>query len=306
MMNSLMNRCAIVAGLIVVFAACENADYSAQTDSSDHQIAFQTRRDGNSEIYLVNPDGSGLENLTRHDSLDYHPTGSMDGSMIAYVSRRSEFREIWVMDRDGSNQRQVTDGPGNNIDPSFSPDGATIIYDGTGEDGNTEIFTISLEGGEPTNISNHEAIDSHPFWSPVEDRIVFYSNRANMESDSMDVYVMNADGTNIVRLTEHEADDRYPSWSPDGSQIAFSSTRSGDAEIYIMSAVDGSDVRRITESAEDDLAPAWSPDGSMIAFVSARHGAFEVYVINIDGSGERNLSNHETADSNPRWVPARE
>jgi Tol biopolymer transport system component len=154
------------------------------------------------------------------------------------------------------------------------------------------------------NISNHPATDSHPFWSPVSDEIAFYSNRENPASDSMDVYVMNSDGSNVRRLTDHEADDRYPSWSPDGSRIAFSSTMTGDAEIYTMNAADGSEVIRLTYSEGDDLAPAWSPDGGAIAFVSGRHGPFEVYLVNADGSGERNLTSHERADSNPRWVPA--
>ena len=96
-----------------------------------------------------------------------------------------------------------------------------------------------------------------------------------------------------------------PSWSPDGSRLAFSSYRDGDAVIYLMEASDGSGVTRLTFSAEDDLAPAWSPDGTQIVFVSAREGAFEVMIINVDGTGETNLSNHETSDSNPRWVPAR-
>ncbi len=95
-----------------------------------HRIVFQTSRDGNGEIYVMEPDGTNLTNLTRHDSLDYHPTGSPDGSLIAFVSGRGTSREVWVMDSDGSNQRQVTDSPDANIDPSFSPDGRFIVYDG--------------------------------------------------------------------------------------------------------------------------------------------------------------------------------
>ncbi|HEX9660087.1 MAG TPA: hypothetical protein VGA18_07285, partial [Rhodothermales bacterium] len=124
-----------------------------------HRIAFQTTRDGNSEIYLVNPDGTGLVNLTRHDSLDYHPVGSPDGSMVAFISDRGGSRQIWAMNRDGSDPWQVTpDGPAS-IDPSFSRDGTQIAYHARSEAGDEEIFVIPTAGGAAVNISNHPATD---------------------------------------------------------------------------------------------------------------------------------------------------
>jgi tol-pal system beta propeller repeat protein TolB len=306
-MNSQYLKCAVFGSLLLVLGACSPAEQETSVSGTDgiDLIAFQTSRDGNSEIYLMDAEGARLVNISLHDSLDYHPSGSMDGSLITFISGRGDSREIWVMDRDGSNPRQVTTSPNGSIDPSFSPDGSRIVYDAQNEEGNDEIYIISVVGGEAVNLSNHSAVDSHPFWSPSGDRIAFYSNRMDLESDSMDIFVMNIDGSDVTQLTDHEADDRYPSWSPDGSQLAFSSNRDGDAEIYVMNASDGSGVTRLTFSAEDDLAPAWSPDGTQIAFVSAREGPFEVMIINVDGTGETNLSNHETSDSNPRWVPAR-
>ena len=86
-----------------------------------HQIAFQTSREGNTEVYLMNADGSGLTNLTRHDSLDYHPSGSLDGAKITFISGRDGNQEIYVMDADGSNQRRVTNNPAVEIGPAWGP-----------------------------------------------------------------------------------------------------------------------------------------------------------------------------------------
>lgn len=73
-----------------------------------------------------------------------------------------------------------------------------------------------------------------------------------------------------------------------------------------MNASDGSDWIRLTYSEGNDLAPAWSPDGNWITFVSARvNEVFEVFIIGADGQNEANLTNHEKADSNPRWLPAK-
>ncbi|MBA2626044.1 MAG: PD40 domain-containing protein [Acidimicrobiia bacterium] len=59
---------------------------------------------------------------------------------------------------------------------------------------------------------------------------------------------MNADGAGQVRLTVHAAADTLPAWSPDGGRIAFTSMRSGDGDIYVMSA-NGGAVTRLTTHA---------------------------------------------------------
>jgi Tol biopolymer transport system component len=75
------------------------------------KLAFVSRRDGNSEIYVMNSDGSAQENLTRQPANDSHPSWSPDGRKIAFVSRRDGNSEIYVMNADGSGLRNVTRTP---------------------------------------------------------------------------------------------------------------------------------------------------------------------------------------------------
>jgi TolB protein len=70
-----------------------------------------------------------------------------------------------------------------------------------------------------------------------------------------DVWTIQADGTDLTRLTHSPGHDFDPSWSPDGARIAFRSERSGEPEIWVMSA-DGTGQRRLAAG----LSPAWSPD----------------------------------------------
>ncbi len=59
----------------------------------------------------------------------------------------------------------------------------------------------------------------------------------------------------------------------------------------------------ISISPTDDSDPSWSPDGKKIAFNSYRDGNGEVYIMNVDGSGQINLTDNPADDKNPSWSP---
>ena len=65
------------------------------------KIVFTSDRDGNSEIYVMNPDGSGQTRLTNNGAIDADPVWSPDGTKIAFWSERDGPAEIYVMNADG-------------------------------------------------------------------------------------------------------------------------------------------------------------------------------------------------------------
>lgn len=74
-------------------------------------IAFQSDRDGDKEIYVMNGDGSGLINLTDNLADDDAPFWSPDGTQITFSSERDGNAEIYAMNADGSGQMRLTDNP---------------------------------------------------------------------------------------------------------------------------------------------------------------------------------------------------
>jgi dipeptidyl aminopeptidase/acylaminoacyl peptidase len=262
------------------------------------KIAFQSQRDGNNEIYVMNGDGSGQINLTNHPANDIDPSVSADGSKIVFASNRTgDDFEIYVMNADGTNVMPLTDNTDNDILPAISPDGGKIAFVSE-RDGNLEIYIMNADGSGETRLTNNSATDEFPSFNSDGSKIAFNSDR----DGNNEIYVMNADGSNQMRLTFFATStETGPSFSRDGSKIAFTSNRDGNNEIYVMNA-DGSNQARVTISSAFDASASFSPDGSKIAFQSSRDGNHEIYTVNIDGSNLTRLTFTDPfSDADPSW-----
>ena len=205
------------------------------------KVAFQSRRDGNWEIYTMNPDGTGQTNLTNNPADDIQPTFSPDGRKIAFTSHRDGNSEIYVMNADGSGQTNLTHHAASDFTPTFSPDGRKIAF-ASSRDGDNEIYVMNSDGAGLNQLTNNTASDYGPAFSPDGQKIAFTSLR---DDPFGDVFVMNAlDGTGQTNLTAApDVIDEHPSYSPDGRKIAFTGTWLGRLAITTMNP-DGSGQTR--------------------------------------------------------------
>jgi len=85
------------------------------------RIAFQSNREGNSEIYVIDVDGTNLKRLTNNDVDDEYPTWSPDGNFIAFQSKREGRWGIYVMRADGTGEHRITDNSTDAVHPAWSP-----------------------------------------------------------------------------------------------------------------------------------------------------------------------------------------
>jgi len=244
----------------------------AQTLSN--KIVFHSNRDGDFEVFVMNPDGSNVVQLTDNGVDDFWPVVSPDGTKIAFWTGRDGNQEIYVMAVDGSSPTRVTTAGAADRQPAWSPDGEMIAFHRV-VNSTKEIYTIKVDGTGINRLTNNTFDDSEPAWSPDGSLIAFMTNR---DGDN-EIYTMNAsDGSNPSNLTNNPGRDGKPDWSPDGSRILFDRNNTsvdptwlGDAEIMCMSADGTGQVQLTTDtSGYVDAQARWSANGAKLVFNSRR------------------------------------
>jgi Tol biopolymer transport system component len=140
------------------------AERAASYSPDGSQLVFDSTRDKNTEVYIMDADGSNQRQLTWSDAssegvaADWGATFSPDGTQIAFNSGRTGDFEIWVMGVDGRGLTRIGHDPGvNDIEPSFSADGSRITYrrwiDGAPPTEGNEIWSMAADGTDSRNLS---------------------------------------------------------------------------------------------------------------------------------------------------------
>ena len=271
---------------------------------SDDRVAFASDRDGNLEIYVMQPDGTDIQRLTHDPGQDIDPAWSPDRQQIAFVSNRdgSNFA-IYLMNADGSNVRRVTPDDANYYTaPAWSPDGRylALVSDRTG---NLDVHILDLSSGTLRAVTDDPDEDNEPSWSPDGSRIAFSSFRTGYG----EIYTVSASGGPVQALTSGSgADNLAPVWSPDGTQLAFVANSGLFSEIYIVNA-DGSNERNLITVDEYFIdSPSWSPDGQHITYQVSKPGEkATIRSIQADGNGARQVTVPDYESKWPSWSTPR-
>ncbi|MCB8966826.1 MAG: serine/threonine-protein kinase [Ardenticatenaceae bacterium] len=267
---------------------------TAVSVSGPGQVVFQSDRDGDYDIYIMDEYGGGQRPLTANSATDQYPRAAPDGTQIAFQSDRDGNWEIYVLDLDSGAERRLTYDAGEDRLPTWSPDSQQIAFL-SDRDGDFEIYVMDVDGGNLRQVTFNDLRVGHPSWS-VDNQFAF--NAGTLNAATWELYTVALDGGASRQLTDNSIGDWSPEWSPDGRQILFLSLAVGnDPALFVMNA-DGSGRRILFNSEDYEWGQSWTTDGRIL-FTRDRDNIGLIYIMNDDGSGVRLLTER---GSYPSWV----
>ena len=230
---------------------------------------------------------------------DSWPAFSADGRYLAFVRRFEEVRSaLYFMDLRGGDPKLVTNY--NSPDqPCWTADSREIVFTTLPDIGESALWRISGDGGEPSRIPTRGESAYSPTVS--RNRLAYVNLTYNCE-----VWRLELTGEEAIKppsrpLFAWSSWEANPRISPDGSRIVFASNSSGSYEIWLSSA-DGTSPMKLTNmEARSTGSPNWSPDGKWIAFDSMKSGSSDIYVISAEGGPPRRFTTDAADHVVPTW-----
>ncbi|MBT7862836.1 MAG: BamA/TamA family outer membrane protein [Gemmatimonadetes bacterium] len=291
-----------------------------EADSTGHYVFFRNSQ-GYTRIARARIDGEGkpeivVEGERRTDFESLHPIEASlavapDGRRLAFVAKRNGRDRLFLWDletgqmlREHAYEELVALSS-----PTWSPDGHRLALAGARRGGQMDLFVVDAESGDLQVLTDDLAHDRDPDWHPVDDLLVFSSDRASQGREGIyHLYVHDLATGQTRPLTTGVFIDQQPAWSPDGQWLAFSSNRDGMFDVYglrvDLDAEHGDRVglRRLSQTLTGIFDPDWTPDGGGLLVTGFEAARFHIFRLDLEADqlAEPALRAVE-ADSSLRW-----
>jgi hypothetical protein len=268
------------------------------------KIAFVSNRDGNYEIYSINPNGTEIRRLTFNSAEENYPAWSPDGNKIAYLSEippNGGQALLKIMNADGSGQQVVTPISFNRNTPNFcgerfaldwSPDGGKIVFQ---EFGN--IVSVKVDGTNRQNVTNTTIRESEPSWG-LMNQIAYTTSLANQKFPNSGLWIHLTTFPDVFFSNYgYYTCAVSPDLSADGTKLAYVG---GDdlvppGKIFIANPNPPFNEREL--GFYGVMTVRWSPDGNFLVFGSVTYPNYRIEIVDEFGQGRRVL----TEGINPSW-----
>jgi Tol biopolymer transport system component len=276
------------------------------------QIAFASNREGVPQIFLMNVDSTGLQQLTNLQDGACQPAWSPDGSQLLFISPCNGNREqypgssIWLLSLDTLESTQLPTIPGGgDYDPAWDPNGERVAFTSL-RDGWPQIYLMNLDGSNLQNISDGYQTDYQPAWDPRGTNLLFSAVRG----DVSEIMIMPDTGGNEQQFSMGESQGHtHADWSKDGEFILFE-RQQGDIPRLVVKRfgerlkVANQVCLEGSRTSQPMAEGKWSPDARWITFETWPNGVeHDIAIISSNCSSYTQLTSDIYPDFDPVWRP---
>ena len=308
----MLNKKFFIFSIFSLIVLCANLPPLFAKAPTTPKILFTATRDGNREVYVMNPDGSEQVNLTQHRAEDLQAVWSPTGEQILFVSDRDGIRDLYLMNPDGSNVRRVFKKFVYRYYPTWAPDGKQIAHMHKAHDLRASIIYVATLGKQKEE-SFVNAL--YPAWSPDRTEIACSVGGPGQDGRLTLINIRTGEQKHLLPVNERGGQS-FPSWSAAGDKLAFSWNNNPlpllavgehvpDAwldklTIYTVNR-DGTGLRQIVDEAGPRaMAPALSPSGEEVLYTQEVNGNLQIFKVDVD-SGVQTQLTHIKRNSGGDW-----
>ncbi len=238
----------------------ETGKLDSIVSTANGSIIFRSNAGGNSNLWTIGTDGKKKQITVDAQVEERGLCAAPDGKKIVFPSRRAGKVNLWSIAVDGGEAKRLTVGDGE-FYPVCTPDNSSVIYQkGYGFGVKSTLWKISLEGGEPVQLTNYFAM--RPTVSPDGSRVAFFY----MSEDKWRIGIVSSGGGAIEQSLDvpDGVSNRLMRWSPDGQSLLYASNPGETGNIWRL-PLDGQPPQPAT-NFDSRLVEDFSstPDGRQI------------------------------------------
>jgi Tol biopolymer transport system component len=291
------------------------------------QIAFASTRNGTPQIFMVDSDGTNLQQITDIPGGACQPDWSPDGLYIVFISPCQALQNdspgnykdarLYIINFDGTGLTEIPSLQKGNFDPAWSPDGNRIAF-ASSTNGPAQIYIINLIDDVVTPLTQPSTDvrmpdwSRQPAWSP-DGKLLIYTGHSRL-TNALQIWVMSDLGQNQSSLINRGSIywDFLPSWSPDGKTVLFNETNGPQALGWLM-LFDYTNPKTALavhwRSGTVADHSSYSPDGLWLVYQSINTACAKCYnliiyiVRNASGNLPINVSGDTGDNFDPKWRP---
>lgn len=236
---------------------------------------------------------------------------NINGNQITF----SYAGDIYTVNANGGTARRLTSHDGYEMFAHISPDGKYIAFTGQ-YDGNTEVFIMPAEGGEPKRLTFTATLERDDLgdrmgpnnivmgWTPDSREIIFRSRCYTFNDFTGQLFTIPFTGGIPKEIPLKNGG--FCSFSPDGKKLAYNYIfrefrtwkryQGGMADDIRVFDLNSKQSETITNSPRQDIFPMWASNGTEIYYISDNDDVMNLYVYDTNTKQRKQLTHYKDYD----------